>query len=130
MPDIMVSHKGDMLFEARTGDHIMEIDVPASVGGKNRAATPLDVFAMSLASCIGAMAVIFCKNSNMETAGITVKMTCDKLSNPARLTNFRATLDVPGGVPETRREPLLRTARLCPVHATMKHAEGVEIKLA
>ena len=43
-------YKGDMLFEVKSGNQMLRVDVPAAMGGKDRGMTPTELFAASLAS--------------------------------------------------------------------------------
>ena len=130
MAKVAIKHKGDLLLEAQVGNHTLGIDVPASVGGKDRGMTPTELFGVSLGACIAAMVALYCKNSQIDATGLAVDVSYDKLDNPSRLGNFKATVRLPAELDEVRRKALLRVADRCPVHETIKEGIGLEIALA
>ena len=130
MGAVHVEHKGDMLFESTVGNHKVVTDVPAMAGGKDRAVTPPELCAVSLASCVAAMVAIFCNNSKIDPSGIAVDLTFDKLENPNRLGNFKVRIKVPHADPKRHRRGILNVAHMCPVHATMAQGSNVEYELA
>ena len=130
MASVNVQFKGDMLFEAKSGNHTLKVDVPAAMGGKDRGMTPTELFAASLASCVSVLVAAYCRDMKIDPAGLSVDLTCDKLDQPTRLGHFKAAIKIPAGGWESRKEGVLRAAERCPVHETIRHFEGVEITVS
>lgn len=128
MASIAVENKGDMAFEVKIGNRTMMMDVPPSMGGKDRAPTPTDVFAASLAACINALVSAYCRDMKMACDGLKVTLDYEKLEKPSRLGKFKARIIMPAGAKgwEARKDGILRAADRCPVHETIRMHEGLE----
>ena len=130
MPVVTAEHKGDKLFEVKLEKQTLKVDLPVTSGGKERGPTPTGLCAASLASCIAAVVTMHCDSVKIDTTGLTVSMTYDKLEKPSRLGNFRATIRIPHGqFDEKRKDAILRAAERCPVHETIRLHSGVEFVL-
>jgi len=128
MPIITIKQTEDMLFETKIGNHELKIDVPDSMGGKDRALTPPQLFAASMASCTAAFAAKYCKTAGIDSTDIKVTLEFDKVENPTRLTDLKMKISLPN-VPEKRKNALLKAAGFCPVHESIKMFEGIEFSL-
>lgn len=126
MGSITTHYLGDMLFQSKMGNHSMLVDVPAGMGGKDRAPTPPEYLIASLGSCVGAFVVQYGNQAGVDMREMTVEVTFDKVENPTRLINVKVIVKMPNGLCGRRREALLRVAEHCPVHATINAMEDVE----
>jgi putative redox protein len=129
MAQVMTYYKGDMLFESKLGNHSVIIDVPAGMGGKDRAPTPPEFFIASLGSCVGAFVAQYCGRAGINTSDMTVSVTFDKLDNPTRMENIRIRVDLPYGECLDRMEAIRRVAEHCPVHETIATMQGVQFEI-
>ena len=129
MPTISTAYKGDMLFETTLGNHTIQIDVPAAMGGADRGPTPPELFIASLGSCVGAFVANYCQQAGVDTRDLRVDVSFDKLSDPTRLANIAVKVTVPHGDCHGRERALLRVAEHCPVHETMVTLEGITIEV-
>lgn len=129
MGKITTYYKGDMLFESKLGNHSILIDVPATMGGSDRAPTPPELFVASLGSCVGAFVANYCNNAAIDARDMTVDVTFDKLEDPTRLANVKVTVKMPHGTCGRRKEALRRVAENCPVHTTINMMEDVMFEL-
>lgn len=129
MGKITTYYKGDMLFESQLGNHRLLIDVPASMGGSDRAPTPPEVFVASLGSCVGAFVAQYCAKSNIDAREMTIDVSFDKVEDPTRLENIKVTITLPYGECGRRKEALRRVAEHCPVHETINTLKEVEFEL-
>jgi len=127
MGKITTYHKGDMLFESEIGNHSIVIDVPDSMGGSDRGATPPQIFIASLGSCIGAFVANYCNNVGIDTTDLSVDVSFEKVEDPTRLTDVKVQVNVPNGDISGREKALLRVAGHCPVHETICTLEDVDI---
>lgn len=126
MATVTADYKGDTEFTVTAGNHTVGIDLPAGVGGKDRNITPTDMFACSLAACIGALVMMYCRDMKVDAEGLSIKLDYEKLDKPSRLGKFRATIKLPKGGWEARKEGILRAAQRCPVHETILNHEGIQ----
>jgi uncharacterized OsmC-like protein len=129
MGRIRTLYKGDMLFESRLGNHSVVLDVPANMGGKDRAPTPLEMFSASLGACVAAFVAQYCNRAGIDTTDMSVDVTFDKAGEPLRLTNLQIEVKLPNGEYGNRKDAILRVAQHCPVHETITTLEQIEIVL-
>jgi len=129
MAVITTVYKGKMLFESQIGKHTVTIDVPAGMGGSDRGPIPPELFVASLGSCIGAFVAQYCENNGIDDTEMTVDMSYAKADDPTRLVDLKATVNLPYGDCSKRVKAIERVAEHCPVHATIKTMEGLEIEI-
>lgn len=129
MATITTVYKGEMLFESKLGNHSILIDVPASMGGRDRGPTPPELFVASLGSCVGAFVADYCGRAGIDTRDLTVDVSFDKAEDPTRLANLKVRVNLPYGDCAKREQAIRRVAEHCPVHETIATLEGIEIEL-
>jgi putative redox protein len=130
MASVNVQFKGDMLFEAKSGNQTLRIDVPAAMGGKDRGMQPTELLATSLASCIGVLVAAYCRDMKIDATGLSVELSYDKLAEPTRLGHFKAAIKFPASGWESRKEGILRAAERCPVHETIRRHEALQVTVS
>jgi uncharacterized OsmC-like protein len=129
MARVTTYYKGDMLFDTKLGDHTLTSDVPATMGGKNRAPTPPEIFVASLGSCVAALVADYCGRVGIDFRDLAVDVTYDKLDEPTRLANLRVKIHLPRGGYGAREPAILRVADHCPVAETIATVEGIEVEV-
>lgn len=129
MAKVTTTYKGDMLFQSRLGNHNLIIDVPASMGGKDRAPTPPELFVASLGSCVGAFVAQYCGRNGIDATDMTVDVIFDKMENPTRLVNIKVRVELPHGQCADRQAALHRVAEHCPVHETIATMQDVDFEI-
>lgn len=129
MATITTFYKGEMLFESKLGNHSILIDVPASMGGRDRGPTPPELFVASLGSCVGAFVADYCRRAGIDTRDLTVDVSFDKAEDPTRLANLKVRVNLPYGDCAKREQAIRRVAEHCPVHETIATLKGIEIEL-
>lgn len=130
MAKITTKHKGDMLFETGLGNHALQIDVPADMGGSDRGPTPPEIFVASLGSCVAALVANYCNKAGLSTDDMTVDVTYEKASDPTRLVDLKVLVDLPHADVSGRERAIQRVADHCPVHQTICTLEGVDIEVS
>lgn len=128
MATIRTIHKGDMLFESTMGNHKLIIDVPAEMGGTDRGPQPPQIFIASLGSCVAALVANYCQTNNLNTDGLAVDVSFDKVENPTRLVNIKISIHMPCDDFKAKEHVLMRVAEHCPVHESIIHADKVEFE--
>jgi uncharacterized OsmC-like protein len=129
MSKVTTFYKGDMLFESEIGNHTLTIDVPASMGGKDRGPMPPQVFIASLGSCVGALVVDYCKKVGIDAEDMSVDVLFEKATDPTRLTDVSVKVNLPHGDCAKRVPAIKRVAEHCPVHATIGTLEGIDVEI-
>ncbi len=130
MSVITTFYKGNMLFETKIGNHAIQIDVPAGMGGTDRGPTPPEVFIASLGSCVGAFVAQYCERNSLDAHDMSVDVLFEKADNPTRLVNLKIKVNIPSAeCSDQRLEAIRRVAEHCPVHKTIETMEGIEFEI-
>ncbi|MBU0627889.1 MAG: OsmC family protein [Nanoarchaeota archaeon] len=128
MPSVNIVKKEDMLFETKVGNHSLEIDVPDTMGGKDRAMTPPQLLLVAMASCTAAFVAEYCKTAGIDSKDLKVTLNFEKTENQTMLTNFKMNVSLPN-LPENKKQAVLRAASACPVHDSIKNFKGIDFVL-
>jgi uncharacterized OsmC-like protein len=129
MSKITTYFKGDMLFQTKIGDHTLLTDVPLAMGGKDRAATPPELFVASLGTCVGALVAQYCGRGGIDASDMTIDVEFSKAEQPTRLTDLVVTVNMPNAVCRDREAAIRRVAEHCPVHQTIVTLDDIEFVL-
>jgi uncharacterized OsmC-like protein len=121
-----------MLFESRVGTHTIPFDVPAGLGGKDRAPTPTEYFVASLGACIGVYVADYCERAAIAATGMRVEISYEKAQNPSRMANFKARIIFPNGngIDAKRERAILRVAEHCLIHQTLVTFDAIMLEIA
>ena len=128
--EVTVKHLDHVRFSIETRGHEVICDQPAENGGEDAGMTPPEFLLASLGSCAGFYAVQYLKARGLESGGVVVKVTAEKLKAPARLGNFGIRVESPAELSEEHREGLRRAVHACLVHNTLMVPPKIEIELA
>lgn len=104
-------------------------DVPAKMGGKDRAPTRPQMFVASLGSCIGAFVAAYCGSSGIDNDGLRVDVSFDLADKPMRLKNIKAKVYLPNGSCKGREKAVHRAAQHCPVHSSIDLFDELDIEI-
>jgi putative redox protein len=128
--DIAVTHLSGDRFAVQVRGHRLEVDQPMADGGQDAGPTPTELFAASLAACVGFYAERFLRRHGLEPDRLRVDchatMSTDR---PARVAAVALRI---GGLPElpsNRRDALLAVVEHCTVHNSIRQAPTIEIGL-
>jgi putative redox protein len=105
------------------GHHVLHTDEPPELGGTDTAATPHELLAAALASCVSTMIVLAARARGWEAAGVRVDVAYDHKAVPRR---FDVHIELPAGLTDQQRDRLLRVAHTCPVRRALESAAVVE----
>ncbi|HZD18116.1 MAG TPA: OsmC family protein [Actinomycetota bacterium] len=130
MTTITTAYKGDLLFEATMGSHRLLLDVPESVGGRDRAPTSIELFVASLGSCIAAFVASYCEQAGLDTTDLSVDVGFEQAEEPTRLVDLEVTINLPNADVGNRAEAIRRVAEHCPVHETVEYTlEDIDLEI-
>jgi putative redox protein len=87
--EVTVKHLGVVQLEIKARQHTIACDLPAENGGYDEGKTPPELLLASLGSCAGFYAAHYLRKHKLATDGTRVRVTADKLKDPARIDNFR-----------------------------------------
>jgi len=115
-------------FDVMARGHHLICDQPATNGGADEGMTPPEFLLASLASCAGYYAAEYLKARSLPAAGLQVRVTAEKLLQPARLATFHIEVVAPG-LDDRHQAGVLRAAKACLIHNTLLGSPGIELEV-
>ena len=126
--DVDIVPLGDVKFEAVARGHRVISDQPPANGGADEGMTPPEYLLASLGTCAGFYAAQYLKTRSLPAEGFRIKVTADKVTQPARLGRFQVELTAPGLEPQ-HQAGILRAVKSCLIHNTLLNPPVIEILL-
>jgi uncharacterized OsmC-like protein len=127
--EAIIDYLGGVRFVAAARGHQLISDQPVENGGDDAGMTPPEFLLASLGTCAGYYAAEYLKSRSIPAAGLRVRITADKASQPARLAKFKIEVEAPGVEDPKHQEGVLRAVKKCLIHNTLMHAPELEIVL-
>src|SRR5215472_8999279 len=93
--EVSVEHLGGTQFEIKARQHTIVCDQPPENGGYDEGMTPPELLLASLGSCAAFYAAMYLKKHKLSTEGTRVHVSAEKAKAPARMEDFRITVEVP-----------------------------------
>lgn len=125
-----IRHDGGDRFVLHVRGHEVAFDQPTEDGGADSAPAPTEVFAGSLAACVGFFAERYLRRNGLPLDGLAVhgsfEMTHER---PARITRIVLRVVVSPDVPQARLAALQRVVEHCTVHESITHEPQIIISL-
>lgn len=106
---------GGLQVEAVFQGFTVTTDQPLGAGGTDTAPSPFELFLASLGTCAGYYALRFCQQRNIDTEGLSVKLSTETDLETHRVTDIRIEIHLPEHFPARYREALLRAVDQCKV---------------
>ena len=125
--EVTVDHLGAVQFEIHARQHTISCDQPAENGGYDEGMTPPELLLASLGSCAGFYAAQYLRKYKLATEGTRVRVTAEKLKDPARIDNFRIEIDTPLELTDQHRAGVERSVHHCLIHNTLLNPPHMEI---
>ncbi|ABP54078.1 OsmC family protein [Salinispora tropica] len=126
--NVNVEHVDGDVYEIHVRGHHLTVDQPVDVGGTDKAPTPTELFAASLAACVSFYAGRYLDRHGDDRTGLRVHADFDMATDrPARVAAIRVTIDPPVGFPTDRIPALTAVARHCTIHNTLLNPPEVTI---
>ena len=127
--EVKVSHLDHVKFSIQSRSHTILCDQPAENGGADTGMTPPELLLASLGSCAAFYAVQYLKTRNLAESGVEVSVTADKLTQPARVGNFRVHVTCPVPLSEEQTAGIMRAVHHCLIHNTLLSPSEIAIEL-
>lgn len=127
--EVNVTTIEDVKFSVRTRSHTLICDQPEENGGGDSGMTPPELLLASLGSCAAFYAVQYLKARNFATRDVTVSVTANKLTHPARLSNFVVHFTCSAPLTEDQRKGLMRSVHQCLIRNTLVSQPEISIEL-
>ncbi len=127
---VTARHVAGDVYAVTVRGHALLVDQQVRDGGRDSAATPTELLVGSLASCVAFYAGRYLLRHGLDRSGLAVTAGFTLATDrPARVSDVRMRISVPGGVPAQRRDALLAVASHCTVHNTLRQEPAVTIEL-
>ena len=127
--EVLIEHLGSVQFEIQARQHKITSDQPAENGGFDEGMTPPELFLAALGSCAGFYAAQYLKKRKLATEGTRVRVTAEKLPNPARLDHFRIEVEVPLEIDDENRKGVEEAVHHCLIHNTLLQPPRIAIDI-
>jgi putative redox protein len=127
--EVTVNHIGGVQFEIKARQHTIVSDQPAENGGFDEGMTPPELLLASLGSCAGFYAAAYLKKFKLASEGTRVRVTANKLKDPARLGEFVIEIDLPVEVSEEHKQGVERSVHHCLIHNTLLNPPKIELSI-
>lgn len=127
--EITVEHLGALQFEIKARQHSIVSDQPPESGGYDEGMTPPELLLASLGSCAGFYAAQYLRKHKLATEGTRVRVTADKLKDPARIDNFRIEIEAAAALAEQHRAGVENAVHHCLIHNTLLHPPKIAIEI-
>ena len=128
--EIKVKQIDRFKFNIEARSHSILCDQPLENGGEDAGMTPPELMLASLGACAEFYAVQYLRTRKLDDRGVEVKVTAEKLMQPARLGNFKIHVVCPVGLNPEQTEGLRRSVHHCLIHNTLLSVPTVGIELA
>lgn len=113
--ELQVTLDGDSRVSTRIGNHTIQTDQPLKSGGQDSAPAPFDLFVASIATCAGYFVQSYCRNKQIPTDGIDIRLRTRRDPETKKITAFVTTITLPPGLPPQLHKTLERVAAQCAV---------------
>jgi len=127
--EVLVEHLGDLQFEIKARQHTIACDQPTENGGYDEGMTPPELLLASLGSCAGFYAAQYLKKFKLAAEGTQVRVTADKVKDPARMDNFLIAVKVPATLSREHRAGLDQAIHHCLIHNTLLHPPKIHLTI-
>ncbi len=127
--EIVVEHLGSVQFQIKARKHCIVADQPTTEGGYDEGMTPPELLLASLGSCAGYYAAQYLRKHKLAIEGTKVRVTCDKVKEPARMDNFKIEVEAPVELNEKHLKGMQDAIEHCLVHNTLLHAPKISLHI-
>jgi putative redox protein len=127
---LAVLHESGPRFRAEFDGHAVTVDQPEEVGGSGEGMGPVALFMAAMGACIGTFVHMFAARRGIEDRGFRVDVEWEYADNPRRVASAKAKIRWPSEVPEKYRAAILKAAKQCVIHSTLKQTPELAVELA
>lgn len=110
-----ISFPGGVAVSARLGEITIRTDQPSAAGGTGTDPSPFDLFLASIGTCAGYYAVRFCRERQIPTEGLSLRMDWERDPESKLVSRISVAMTLPPGFPEKYRDAIVRAADQCTV---------------
>jgi putative redox protein len=127
---VVVEHKTVTKYVATVRAHEVRVDQPLADGGTDEAPSPVELFVVSLATCVAYFAGRYLERHGLSREGFAVHAEYRKADRPpARIASIHLRVIVPAGLPAGLVKPLHAVVSHCTVHNSLREPPTVDIQI-
>jgi putative redox protein len=127
MPKVEVRHLRGTQLMGVARDHALVFDKTVDAGGTGLGINASELFLFSLGACMTFNLLQYAATHRMKIAEIRVDLSDEQQSSPNRITRVQARVHVSGEVSDDELLRLLRSAKGCKIHNTLKAVPEIEV---
>jgi putative redox protein len=127
--EVTVEHLGAVQFEVKARQHTISCDQPPENGGYDEGMTPPELLLASLGTCACFYVAQYLRKHKLATEATRVRVTADKVKDPARLDNFRIEVITPIELTEQHRTGVENAVHHCLIHNTLLHPPKIALDI-
>ncbi|MBW7867025.1 MAG: OsmC family protein [Brumimicrobium sp.] len=108
--------------EVKSGSgHVLIIDEPESIGGKNKGMSPDEHIIAALAGCTSATLKMYAQRKEWDLQGVRTDIRIIHGEKPGILPTIERDIELVGNLDEEQKARLLEIANKCPIHKLLTH---------
>jgi len=123
---VMARYLKDSKFEVAARGHRMICDQPIENGGSDEGMSPPELVLASLATCGAYYATQYLKTRGLPADDLEVRVSAEKVLQPARLASFHIEVTAPG-LDDRHQAGMLRAVKACLIHNTLLGGPSIEV---
>jgi uncharacterized OsmC-like protein len=127
--EVTVEHLGAVQFEIKARQHTIACDQPPENGGFDEGMTPPELLLAALGSCAGFYAAQYMKQHKLQGEGTLVRVSAEKVRNPARMDNFRIEVELPLELSDEHSNGVQQAVHHCLIHNTLLHPPQIAVEV-
>jgi len=127
--EVTVEHLGAVQFEIKARQHTIACDQPPENGGFDEGMTPPELLLAALGSCAGFYAAQYLRKHKLAEEGTRVRVSAEKLKNPARMDNFNIEVEMLVELDDEHRKGVEQAVHHCLIHNTLLHPPQIALQV-
>ncbi len=127
--EVTVEHLGAVQFEIKARQHTIASDQPAENGGFDEGMTPPELLLAALGSCAGFYAAQYLRKHKLANEGTRVRVSAEKVKNPARMDNFKVEVETPVELDDKHKQGVEDAVHHCLIHNTLLNPPQIALQV-
>jgi putative redox protein len=127
--EVSVEHLGNVQFQISARQHTIACDQPPENGGFDEGMTPPELLLAALGSCAGYYTAQYLRKHKLAREGTRVRVSAEKLQNPARMDNFSIAVETTVELDAEHRKGVEEAIHHCLIHNTLLHPPRIAVQV-